>query len=233
MSEAERAKANADGGESDPASRELPDWFDAVAEDVLEYCRPKQGLWVDLGCGSGGLGFALAQVSESAILLIDPNADALAKAVERARASGLSARVVPIVSSAEHIPLAEKSVDLVTSRGSIFFWKDPPQGLREVYRILRPGGRALVGGGFGTSYPAWAHKEFFRRCRDSRPKKENRTEEEKPAERAERPYETVRPWNEPRRPEWLAEQVQAAGIEAALVEPTPPGLWLLFERGRT
>ena len=55
-------------------------------------------------------------------------------------------------------------------------------------------------------------------------------EEEKPAERAERPYETVRPWHEPRRPEWLAKQVRAAGIESALVEPTPPGLWLLFEK---
>ena len=213
--------------------RELPDWFGPVAEDVIEYCRPKQGLWVDLGSGSGGLGFALAQASESVILLIEPNANTLEKALERA-SSGLAARVVPIVSGAEHIPLPDGSVDLVTSRGSIFFWKDPPQGLREVYRILRPGARALIGGGFGTSYPASAREEFFRRGKDNKPRKKSKTEEEeKQKARAERPYETVRPWNEPRRPEWMAEQARAAGIETALVEPVPPGLWLLFEKGRT
>jgi len=210
--------------------RELPDWFGPVAEDVIEYCRPEEGLWVDLGCGSGGLGFALAGVSQSTIVLIDPNADALNEAVQKARVSGLAGRVIPIVGHAGSNPLPDASVDLVVSRGSIFFWSDPPKGLREVYRILRPGCRAMIGGGFGSSYPAWAHKEFFKRRKDSKPKKENKTEEEKPGKRADRSYETVRPWNEPRRPEWLAEQVRSAGIETALVEPTPPGLRLLFER---
>lgn len=218
------------GGTFSQRPRELPDWFGPVAEDVIEYCRPEEGLWVDLGCGSGGLGFALAGVSQSTILLIDPNADALSEAVRKARVSGLTGRVIPIVGHAESSPLPDASVDLVVSRGSIFFWSDPPKGLREAYRILRPGARALVGGGFGTSYPAWAHKEFFKRCKENKPKKESKTEEEKPGKRAERPYETVRPWNEPRRPEWLAEQVRGAGIETALVEPTPPGLWLLFEK---
>jgi len=218
------------GGTFSQRARELPDWFDPVAEDVIEYCRPEEGLWVDVGCGSGGLGFALAGVSHSTIVLIDPNADALSEAVQKARVSGLTGRVIPIVGHVQSSPLPDASVDLVVSRGSIFFWSDPPEGLREVYRILRPGARALVGGGFGTSYPAWAHKEFFKRCQDSKPKKESKTKEEKPANRAAGSYETLRPWNEPRRPEWLAEQVRGAGIERALVEPTPPGLWLLFEK---
>jgi len=203
------------GGVLDQVSRELPDWFGPVAEDVLEYCRPKEGVWVDLGCGSGGLGFALARASESTVVLIDPNANALGKAVDKARVSNLAGRVIPIVGHAEGIPLPEASVDLAVSRGSIFFWDDPPKGLREVYRILRRGCRALIGGGFGSSYPARAREEFFnRRYKDLRTQGE----------------EAVRQWDEPRRPEWLAEQVRAAGIKAALIEPVPPGLWLLFEK---
>ena len=215
MCEADREKIAAKVGVFSQRPRELPDWFGPVAEDVIEYCRPEEGLWVDLGCGSGGLGFALAGVSQSTILLIDSNADALSEAVQKARVSGLAGRVIPIVGHAEGSPLPDASVDLVVSRGSIFFWSDPPKGLREVYRILRPGARALVGGGFGTSYPAWALKEFFRRRnRDVKAQGE----------------EAVRKWNEPRRPEWLAEQARGAGIETALVGPTPPGLWLLFEK---
>lgn len=197
------------------ASRELPDWFGPVAEDMLQYCRPQRGLWAGLGCGSGGLAFALAQRSDSTILLTDPNSEALGRAVEKARASDLARRVVSIVSSAESIPLPDSCVDMVVSRGSIFFWKDPPQGLREVWRILRSGCRAMIGGGFGSSYPDWALKEFFRR-RGSDLKAQGE--------------EAVRNWNEPRRPEWLADQARAAGIEAALIKPVPPGLWLLFEK---
>ena len=200
------------------ASRELPDWFGPVAEDIIEYCRPAEGLWVDLGCGSGGLGFALARISESAVVLIDPNADALGKAVRKAKEFGLAGRMIPIAGRAESNPLPDASVDLVVSRGSIFFWSDPPKGLREVYRILRPGCRAMIGGGFGSSYPDWAYKEFFRR---------------RYAELKAQGVEAVRKWEEPRRIEWLTEQAALAGIEKTLVKPVPSAHWLLFGKGRT
>jgi ubiquinone/menaquinone biosynthesis C-methylase UbiE len=54
---------------------------------------------------------------------------------------------------AEDMPFPSNSVDLVVSRGSIFFWTDPSKGLQEVYRVLRPGGKAYIGGGHGSSYP--------------------------------------------------------------------------------
>jgi len=197
--------------------RQLPDWFVTVAEDVLEYCRPREGLWVDLGSGSGGLGRALARQSESSVLLIDPVAEKLREGLEEARNCGGGGRVMALAARAENMPLVDASVELLVSRGSIFFWDDPPSGLREVYRILRPGARAMIGGGFGSSYPEWALREFFRRRNG-----EVRTQGE----------QAVRRWDEPRRPEWLAAQARAAGIETALVEPVPPGLWLLFEKHR-
>ena len=196
-------------------TRVLPDWFVTIAEDVLRYCRPAGGVWVDLGSGSGGLGLALARASSSTVLLMDPDGNALNKGLDGARRSGLAGRVMAVVARAENIPLPDGSVDLVASRGSIFFWNDPPGGLREVHRILRSGCRGMIGGGFGGSYPGWALKEFFRRRYESLKAQGE---------------EAVRKWNDPRRPEWLAAQADAAGIETALCKPAPPGLWLLVEK---
>jgi len=101
------------------------------------------------------------------IVLIDPNADALRRALDAARQRGVACRAVAVAGTAEAIPLPNESVDVVVSRGSFYFWKDRAQGLREIWRILRPGGRAMIGGGLGSTYPQWARQEFVRRRRES------------------------------------------------------------------
>ncbi len=141
--------------------RGLPDFYETVARDMAGFARDAAGLWVDLGCGAGGVGLALARWCEGVVLLVDPDQDALREALESSR--GLD--VWALAGRAEQMPLASESADLVVSRGSIFFWQDPVQGIREVYRILRPGGRAMIGGGLGSTYPEWARKEFMRRRR--------------------------------------------------------------------
>jgi len=142
---------------------ELPDFYETVAEEILCKCQPREGVWLDLGAGAGGVAFALARRSASTIVLVDPNMDSLQKASGLARESGLERRIVPIAAPAEAMPLPADCIDLAVSRGSIFFWKDRAQGLREVYRVLRPGGTAMIGGGLGASYPQWARQEFTRR----------------------------------------------------------------------
>jgi len=142
---------------------ELPDFYETVAEEILHKCRPKEGVWLDLGAGAGGVGLALARRSSSTIVLVDPNSGPLRKALRLARESGFGRRVITIAARAEAIPLPADYIDLAVSRGSIFFWKDRARGLREVYRILSPGGAAMIGGGLGASYPQWARREFTRR----------------------------------------------------------------------
>ena len=144
-------------------TRELPDYYKCVARDVVRYCQPNEGVWVDLGCGAGPLALALARRTESVFVLVDPDREALCRALREADRSGLRTRFVPVVGIAESIPLADASVDLVVSRGSVFFWNDRPAGLREVCRILRPGAKAMIGGGLGSTYPCWARQEFIRR----------------------------------------------------------------------
>jgi SAM-dependent methyltransferase len=118
---------------------------------------------VDLGSGAGGVGLALARGPGRAVLLVEPDAKALRQAADRAGQEGLAGRVAAVLGRAEALPLRSETAALVVSRGSIFFWDDPIAGLREVYRVLRVGGKAMVGGGLGTAYPEWARREFARR----------------------------------------------------------------------
>jgi SAM-dependent methyltransferase len=92
---------------------------------------------VDLGCGSGYWlpGYA-AEARE--VIGVEPDPALLAAA----RARDRRARV--LAGSAEHIPLADASVDVVHARFA-YFW--PPRcqaGLTEVLRALRPGGTLVV-----------------------------------------------------------------------------------------
>ena len=151
----------------------LPDLYPYVASDILEWCKPEAGIWVDLGAGSGGVALAVASAenhaaSRSTIIVLDPDANAVSEALRKGREKGLGNRLVAVLGVAERMPLPDNSVDLVFSRGSIFFWDDQAQGVREIHRVLRPGGKAMIGGGRGSKYPEWARRELARRRQGSR-----------------------------------------------------------------
>ncbi len=147
----------------------LPDYYKTVARDLIEFCSLSAGqVWVDLGAGPGGVALALLEARDDVtMVLIDPKADALRRALSAARERGVESRAVAVLGAAESLPLPDESVDVVVSRGSFYFWEDRAQGLREVFRVLRPGGRAMIGGGLGRDYPDWARREFIRRKRES------------------------------------------------------------------
>ncbi|MBN1417403.1 MAG: class I SAM-dependent methyltransferase [Planctomycetes bacterium] len=201
-----------------------------MAADILKYCSPRKGVWVDLGSGSGGVGLALAAVDDpaaraSTIVLLDPNGEALTRGLKRAQSEGLAHRVVAVVGRAEGLPLPNDSVDLIFSRGSIFFWDDPVKGFQEINRVLRPGGAAMIGGGLGSTYPEWARREFVRRRRGGR----------KPDSPQAKEFARLRD------PETFRQWATKAGIKGFQVmgdgalPPDDPragsGIWLLFTKG--
>jgi ubiquinone/menaquinone biosynthesis C-methylase UbiE len=124
--------------------------YPVIAEQAIARTGIRSGLCVDLGGGPGMLGICVAKASELHVVVIDRLFDCIELARENIAGHGLGHRVTVQVGRAEALPLPDGLVDLVVSRGSIYFWEDQRQGLREIYRVLRPGGCAFVGGGFGT-----------------------------------------------------------------------------------
>ncbi len=145
------------------ADTPLPDRYAYAVKDILKYCQPKKGFWIDLGAGKGQVAIPLIEATSNPVTMLDPDVEAMSKGLEIAREKKLEHRLFAVVGVAEDMPLPDNSVDLVVCRGSIFFWDDQVKGLQEVYRVLRPGGKAMIGGGLGSGYPRWAAKEFLRR----------------------------------------------------------------------
>ena len=109
--------------------------------DALNDVAPWAGrTLLDLGCGTG---FWLPRYAIQAreVIGVEPDVDLL----ERARSRTPAALVLH--GSAEHIPLANASVDVVHARFAYFFptpGNDCSAGLSEVMRVLRPGGTLVV-----------------------------------------------------------------------------------------
>jgi SAM-dependent methyltransferase len=203
----------------------LPDRYPYVVKDILKYCQPKKGFWIDLGAGKGQVAIPLIEATGNPVVMLDPDAGAMSKGLDIARKKGLDHRLFAVVGVAEKMPFPDNSADLVVSRGSIFFWDDPVKGLREVYRVLRPGGKAYIGGGAGSGYP----KEAAQKLIEGRKQKMQGEEAAK--------------WKRfvgLRRPEQMKKWAKDAGLPtfqvmgkgAISAEDTQvgQGVWLLFEK---
>ena len=196
-----------------------------VVEDMIKFCRPQKGFWIDLGAGKGQVAIPLIEKTGNPVIILDPNAEAMSTGLETAREKGLENKLFAVVGVAEDLPFPDNSVDFVASRGSIFFWDDPAKGLREVYRVLRPGCKAYIGGGAGSGYPDEAAKALI----DQRKKKMEGDEAEKWKRFVElRRPEQMRQWAETAQlPDFT---VMGKGAISAEDKRVGQGVWLLFEK---
>lgn len=94
----------------------------------------------DLGCGTGALSAALAP-HVSIVHAIDASPAMLAAAVDRTAGTG-NVRVAE--GTLEDLPLADHVLDVAVLMLVLHHLPDPLAALREVHRVLRPGGRVLV-----------------------------------------------------------------------------------------
>ena len=123
--------------------------YPAFAKQMVQDYGLKAGVAVDVGSSCGGFAMELARQTAMKVYAIDIDTATVRLCGALVDQAELTGRVVPIEGDALDLPLRDNFADFVFSRGSIPFWPDQVQGLKECYRILKPGGVAYVGGGFG------------------------------------------------------------------------------------
>jgi len=113
-----------------------------VAEEIA---APAPQTVLDVGTGPGALAVAIARQCRScSVVGIDVAPEMLATAQQRARDAGVADRVVFKVADAVALPVADASVDVAVSTLSLHHWPDVASILRELHRVVRPGGRVLI-----------------------------------------------------------------------------------------
>jgi hypothetical protein len=86
--------------------------------------------------------------------------------IEQAKEAGATGKIEVVDTDPSLSGIEEKSVDLAVFRGAFFFPSLFDADLAAVYRVLKPGGLAFVGGGFGKYTPDSVISHLGKRSRD-------------------------------------------------------------------
>jgi len=179
-----------------------------LAQQIIDDYQIEEGRCVEIGSGDGKLGLELVKRTALNVYMVDIDKGVLERALSKAYDAGLADRISSIQANVEHLPFVDQFADLVVSRGSIFFWNDKRRGLSEIYRVLKTGGVAFVGGGL-SRHISEQEREAFIRARTAELKDE----------------QTRKEWERVRSPEHFRQILRQAGIFHFKLIADPPGIW--------
>jgi SAM-dependent methyltransferase len=125
----------------------VPAIFGAWAPVVVDLCDPRPGERVlDLACGTGVVArLAARRVGPTGrVVGVDPNPRMLAVARAGVAPEPGAAPVEWRQAGAEALPLADAGFDVVCCQLGLQFFIDRPVALREMHRVLAPGGQLAL-----------------------------------------------------------------------------------------
>jgi ubiquinone/menaquinone biosynthesis C-methylase UbiE len=105
----------------------------------------KHSIILDVGCGGGRTISKLAAIAaEGKVYGIDYAEESVA-ASKRTNAHWIEVKRVEIRhGSVSELPFSRGMFDLVTAVETHFWWPNLPTDLREIFRVLRPGGKIVI-----------------------------------------------------------------------------------------
>ncbi|GAA5261398.1 hypothetical protein KTGMC3_P0100 [Methanocalculus sp. MC3] len=213
MSESIDKPFNADGAKKMDSIAKGPfaPIYPIIADQIMDVCKITSGSCIDLGCGPAHLAIAVARVSDLAIDAVDSSPDMLTIATENIKEAGLSGCVRVVNGDVHALPYEDSSVDIIISRGSLFFWNDLNKAFLEIYRVLRPNGRTFIGGGFGTDA---LKEEIFRKMRSIDPKWEKNAEKRLKMQQSDK----------------IPKALEAAGVADYEIRRDLAGFWIIMRK---
>ena len=102
---------------------------------------------LDVGFGGGvGLELVRRRLTSGRVVGVDISEEMVVRAARRFTPEPSAGSVRVLRADVSSLPFADGSFDRAYSVNGVFFWPDPAAGLAEIYRVLRPGGLAVIAG---------------------------------------------------------------------------------------
>ena len=117
------------------------DEFKRDAGRIAARLRPGADV-LEIAFGPGYLAIELARLGDFRITGLDSSASFVAIATDNAEKAGIAAAFHR--GDAAHQPFADDSFDFIVCRAAFKNFADPVGALREMHRVLRPGGTCLI-----------------------------------------------------------------------------------------
>jgi ubiquinone/menaquinone biosynthesis C-methylase UbiE len=125
-----------------------------LGEEGLRHVGLRAGMeFLDVAAGSGALSIPAARLGAK-VLATDLSPLMLERLGARAYAEGLDVETRAM--DGHRLELADDSFDVAGSQFGVMLFPDMPRGIREMVRVVRPGGRVLL-----TVFGDPQHVEFF------------------------------------------------------------------------
>lgn len=126
--------------------KRMNDQHSPLTDWGLQYVRIEPRFEIlDVGCGGGRTLEKLATLApEGHVCGVDFAAGSIVESQRRNAKRIDAGRVEVRHASVDHLPYPEGRFDLVTAIETHYYWPDLVGGLREIRRVLRPGGTLLV-----------------------------------------------------------------------------------------
>ena len=125
-----------------------------LVSQIMERFQRESGAVLELGPFSGGISMEMAiKYPGLDITIADESTQVLKGLQEEIRSKELSDVIEIQKTSLDSFKFETSEFDLVISRGVFFFLDDNGALLREIFRVLKEGGMAFAGGGYGKDTP--------------------------------------------------------------------------------
>jgi len=114
---------------------------------------------LDIGCGTGKLAHRLISHHRDARVFGIDLSESMIRASQHHIARG--SRIHLSVADSEHLPFEDSAFDYVTCSNSFHHYPDQSAAVREMHRVLKPGGRLFLTDGYRDNWFGWLIYDVF------------------------------------------------------------------------
>lgn len=135
-------------------------WLDRVTPGMaglglrLLSVRPGERI-LEVGFGGGALFASILEEGPAEAIGVDPSQAMVARARRRLRGAIAKGKAEIRLGSVEDLPVESGFADKACSLHTIYFWTDAKAAMRELARVLRPGGSLILGFEATETLRAW------------------------------------------------------------------------------